>query len=134
VLSGRLVKIFRKKFNVNQNLQFLLFGQIIPEGGFKQEAAGQKRSLTFKSMKTNDLRDQRQEELHEQDDTDQYLKSRHLLNQFNQIKKILMNFAFKDKGKAVLSTEIIQHVMDEMRRERKIYMVLRDVGVEEYCL
>lgn len=52
VNTGRLVKIFRKKFMVNQNLQFLLFGQIIPEGGFKTENGQNGRSYTFKSMKT----------------------------------------------------------------------------------
>lgn len=43
-----------------------------------------------------------------------------------------MNFTFKDKGKQVLSTEIIQHVMDEMRQERKIAMVLKDTNVDTY--
>jgi len=66
------------------------------------------------------------------DDSEQYEKSRHMLNQFNQIKRILMNFTFKDKGKQILSTEIIQHVMDEMRCERKIVMVLKDLNVDEY--
>ena len=43
-----------------------------------------------------------------------------------------MNFSFKDKGKVILSTEINWDVIDEMRKERKIVMVLRDLNVDEY--
>jgi len=43
-----------------------------------------------------------------------------------------MNFVFKDKNKLILSMEIVQDVMDEMRRERKIEMVIMDKGVDEY--
>jgi hypothetical protein len=55
-----------------------------------------------------------------------------MLQQFNQMKKILMNFSFRDKGKVILSTEINWDVIDEMRKERKIVMVLRDLNVDEY--
>jgi hypothetical protein len=48
------------------------------------------------------------------------------------MKKILMNFSFKDKGKVILSTEINWDVIDEMRKERKIVMVLRDLNIDEY--
>ena len=43
-----------------------------------------------------------------------------------------MNFGFKDRGKTILSIEINQNVLEEMRRERKIMMVLQDAGVDEY--
>jgi hypothetical protein len=33
--SSKYIEIFRKQLNVNQNLLFLIFGQMIPEGGFK---------------------------------------------------------------------------------------------------
>ena len=58
-------------------------------------------------MKTADLRDKRKEEITMNDDSEQQARSRHMLNQFNQIKKILMNFSFKDKNKQILSTDII---------------------------
>jgi hypothetical protein len=48
------------------------------------------------------------------------------------MKKILVNFSFKDKGKSILSTEINWDVIDETRKERKIVMVLRDLNVDEY--
>jgi hypothetical protein len=43
-----------------------------------------------------------------------------------------MNFAFKEKSKKILSTEINMDVLDEMRRERKIQMVIRDANVDNY--
>lgn len=43
-----------------------------------------------------------------------------------------MNFAFRDRGKRILAVEINQNVLDEMRRERKIVMVLQDKNVDEY--
>lgn len=48
------------------------------------------------------------------------------------MKKIFINFAFKDKNKMIMSTEISMNVLNEMRRQRKIIMVLNDVNVEEY--
>jgi len=44
-----------------------------------------------------------------------------------------MNFCFKERGKAILSTEVNRAVLDEMRKERKIKMVLGDLNeVEKY--
>ena len=66
------------------------------------------------------------------DDEPQYMQSKHQLDQFNQVKKILVNFAFKNRGKLILCTDIINDVMDEMRCERKILMVLQSKKVNEY--
>lgn len=43
-----------------------------------------------------------------------------------------MNFAFKERGKMILAIEINQDVLDEIRRERKIMMVLQDKNVDNY--
>ena len=43
-----------------------------------------------------------------------------------------MNFSFDNKGTKTLAVEIIENVMDELRRERKIAMVLADAEIEEY--
>ena len=43
-----------------------------------------------------------------------------------------MNFSFDNKGVKTLAVEIIENVMDELRRERKISMVLADAEIEEY--
>lgn len=34
VTTGYLIRHFRARFSVVQNIQFLLFGQMIPKGGF----------------------------------------------------------------------------------------------------
>jgi hypothetical protein len=83
-------------------------------------------------LRTQDLEKVRQEEIQSLDDTEQLANSKHMLQQFNQMKKILMNFSFKDRGKVILSTEINWDVIDEMRKERKIVMVLRDLNIDEY--
>lgn len=66
------------------------------------------------------------------DDEPQYILSKHQLDQFNQVKKILVNFAFRNKGKLILCTDIINDTMDEMRCERKILMVLENRKINEY--
>ena len=58
--------------------------------------------------------------------------SKNQLDQFNEVKKILVNFAFRNRGKLIMCTEIINDVMDEMRCERKILMVLQSKKVNEY--
>lgn len=83
-------------------------------------------------MRTNDLKEVRQDEIQRLDDTDQYIHSKHQLQQFNMLKKILVNFSFKDKGKHVLISDVNWDVIDELRKERKIFMVLRDRGVDQY--
>ena len=60
------------------------------------------------------------------------MQSKHQLDQFNQVKKILVNFSFRNRGKLILCTDIINDVMDEMRCERKILMVLQSKKVNEY--
>ena len=55
-----------------------------------------------------------------------------MLDQFNMVKKVLVNFAFRYKGKMILCTDIINNTMDEMRCERKIKMVLNGHKVNEY--
>lgn len=40
--------------------------------------------------------------------------------------------SFKNKGGRTISVEIIESVMDELRRERKIRMVLMDDEIEAY--
>ena len=49
--------------------------------------------MTFRTMKTQELKEEREAEIEQLDDTAQYQKSKEQLNQFNQVKKILMNFA-----------------------------------------
>jgi hypothetical protein len=56
-----------------------------------------------------------------------------MLQQYNQIKKVLLNFSFVERNKKILVVEIIANVLEEMRGERKIMMVLKDsTKVDEY--
>jgi hypothetical protein len=63
-----LVKMFSNQMAVCRNIQFLLFGQMIPMGGFKS-GSDVKQGMTFKTMKTQDLMEERTREIKEQDNT-----------------------------------------------------------------
>lgn len=67
--TSQFIKSFRIKLKVVQNIQFLLFGQLIPEGGFKNDQYNQNFSRTFKSMKTQELKEEREAEIKHLDDT-----------------------------------------------------------------
>jgi hypothetical protein len=112
-----------------QNILFLVLQQMVPDGGFAVDNANLKGTTTYKSLKTIDLAEVRKEEIEKLDDEPQYMKSKHMLDQYNMIKKILNNFAFRNKGKLILCTEIINDCMDELRCERKIIMVLEDKNI-----
>lgn len=60
------------------------------------------------------------------DNTAYTVYAKNELSQFNQIKKVLVNFSFADRDKKILSTEICINLMQEMRQERKIRMALQD--------
>ena len=82
-------------------------------------------------MKTEDLKEERQEEIIRLDDNIQYNISREVLKQFKEVKRVLNNVSFNDKGKKVIIPEILIDIFDELRKERKIFMVLQDaVGVD----
>jgi hypothetical protein len=82
-------------------------------------------------MKTAELQEQRKIEKTKLDDTGQTNTSKSELIQYNQIKKIIVNFAFTDKKKKVLASDIGINILAEMRRERKIRMALED-KTDEY--
>lgn len=108
---------------------------MIPLGGFRKLGPGGtagEQGATLKSMRTADLKDYRVEELQRLDDTSQREKSRHEINQYNQVKNIIINFSFIDRNKKVFSTDITYDVIDELRRERKIMMVINDTNVDQY--
>jgi len=54
------------------------------------------------------------------------------LQQFSEIKKVLRNISFIEKAKRIVSPEILLDVLDEIRRERKILMVIQDDNVDQY--
>ena len=44
---------------------------------------------------------------------------------------MIHNLSFSDHGKKTLAVDIVENVMDELRRERKTKMVLADAKIEE---
>lgn len=62
-----MIKIFRKRFLVQQNIQYLIFGQFINFD--KNDERGNMRSTTYKSMRTQDLKEVRENEILSLDDT-----------------------------------------------------------------
>jgi len=48
------------------------------------------------------------------------------------VKEILLNLSFKDKGKMILSNDIVWDVLDEVRKERKVIMALTDDTIDDY--
>lgn len=83
-------------------------------------------------MRTTDLKEIRKQEIQRLDSTDQQTSSKGMLEQFNMVKKVLGNFSFRDRGKNILVSDINWDVIDELRKERKIRMVLEDKGIDEY--
>jgi len=130
VTTTQLIRIFRHQFKVQAHIQFLLFGQFVPKGGFK--TVDQRKQMTLKSMKTEKLIEERENELLLMNDDQQLNISKEIIQQFNQIKKLLHCITYKVNEKKVLCTNIIIHIMNEMRQDRKIKMVLKDRGIEEY--
>lgn len=83
-------------------------------------------------MKTSDLQEWRQKEIEEEDDTNKVIDAKLMLEQFNQVKRILLNLAVQDKGKKTLVTDLSLTVLHEMRKQRKIQMILQGSHVDEY--
>jgi len=83
-------------------------------------------------MKTSNLKSYNDQMKKVKDTGDTIIKSKHDIKQFNEIKCVLINFSFINEGKKTLCVDIIESVMDELRRDRKIRMVLNDAEIEEY--
>lgn len=52
--------------------------------------------------------------------------------QFAETKRMIHNLTFVHKGKHTLSMTIVEHLLDEMRKERKIRLVLDGEDIELY--
>jgi len=83
-------------------------------------------------MKTTNLKTYKEQVVAMENQEGQIAKSKNDITQFNQIKSVLLNFSFNNAGAKTLCVDIIESVMDELRRERKIRMVLADAEIEEY--
>lgn len=83
-------------------------------------------------MKTDNLKKFKDECEEVENNTEQRDQAKLELSQFNQIKNILFNLSFNHKGHKTLQVDIIEIILDELRRERKIRMVLEDAEIEHY--
>lgn len=84
-------------------------------------------------MRTQDLELSRKQELAAQDNTRDLRRARQGLGQYCQVKKVLVHYGFIHRGRPVISTEIVTHVLEELRKERKIKMAIqRTDHIEEY--
>jgi len=83
-------------------------------------------------MKTENLKDYKNKEQELEEVKNQIAGSRYKIQQFRELKSILLNLSYNDNGRKTLNVEIIQDVLDELRRERKTKMVLADEDIEEY--
>lgn len=83
-------------------------------------------------MRTETLKDYKNKNQELKEVADQVENSRYKLQQFKELKYVLMNLSYNDNGKNTLNVDIIQDVLDELRRERKTKMVLADEDIEEY--
>ena len=64
-----------------QNIQFIMFGQMIPKNGWKTGNSDLDKAFTqYKSMRTQDLEQERQAEKERLDDSIQFKKSREEMN------------------------------------------------------
>lgn len=132
VYSQDMVKTFRQMYSIKDNIQYLLYGQMIPENGFTQSVVARKGTNKLRNTRTQNLREYMDKTRQIEDNTKQIEKSKYEIDQFNQIKQCLNNFSFENFQQKMLSIEIIDNCLDELRRERKIEMVLQDEQIEEY--
>jgi len=79
-----------------------------------------------------DLDRDRKSQIQALDETASFQQAKLMLEQYVQIKRIFINFSIKENKKNIVSTDNMVNVIDEMRRERKVLMVIRDDKVDEY--
>ena len=120
----------RKKYNIKENIQYLLFGQFV--NGTASSSLGNDGTSLLKNTKTTNLRAYKNRMAELENTEEQLKKSRYDIDQFNQIKSVLINLSYNNNGQKTLCVDIVENVMDELRRERKTKMVLNDEEIEQY--
>lgn len=90
------------------------------------------RSNTIVTQRTQDLMKAREEESIANDYEKTQMKVSDQLQQFSEIKRILINYTFTDDERRILVAEIVAGILDEMRMERKIMLIIDDEDVDAY--
>lgn len=137
-----MVKQLREDLEVNSLLQFLIFGQcagnkkiVTERNADDAKETGNAFQQRIKRMKTANLIESRKKQKIAQDSTSAYDKSFFMLHQFNQMKSIVANQSFVNNENQIVCADIVCDVLEEMRRERKMIMVIKNANsVKEYVL
>lgn len=123
------VRTMRQKYLIKENIQYLLFGQFI---NGNKSSLGTTGTQILKSTKTSNLKAYRSKIQELENTAEQLTKSRYEIDQYNQLKSILINLSYSNGNQKTLCVDIVENVMDELRRERKTKMVLDDAEIEQY--
>ena len=86
----------------------------------------------MRSLKTQNLAAHRSKAQQTKDEEARAVDAKFWISQFVETKKLLSNFSFDNDEVKTLSIDIIENILDEKRRDRKIKMVLNDEDIEEY--
>jgi len=133
------IKKLREDLGINSLLQYLIFGQFITTnkkdeadmGGHADQS--QNYQSQIQRMQTDNMRERRRTEKAARNQKENLNNALQKLKQFNEIKRISSNQSFYNNNNALLCTEIVYDIFDEMRRERKIMMAINESGhVQEY--
>mmetsp|Transcript_17619 Transcript_17619/g.27259 ORF Transcript_17619/g.27259 Transcript_17619/m.27259 type:complete len:140 (+) Transcript_17619:3240-3659(+) len=106
---------------------------MFPESGFGNNTVLQNNNQNrLVSLSTANIKNFKKAQQMKENTMEQVRISKYDIEQYNNVKSILINFSFENAGQKTLCVEIIENVMDELRRERKILMVLADSNIEQY--
>ena len=84
-------------------------------------------------MRTINMKEKRMKEKAALIDTSGYSKALFTIGQFNQLKKIARNLSLFLKSIQSISVDIMIDIIDELSRDRKIMMVIKDLNqIKEY--
>ena len=99
----KTVITFRQRFLVKENIQYLLFGQFMNGNNQNDKSGG----THLKNMKTETLKNYKNKNQELKEVADQVENSRYKLQQFKELKCILMNLSYNDNGIKTLNVDII---------------------------
>ena len=85
-------------YSIKDNIQYLLYGQMIPERGFREDYKGKKGTNILKSVKTKNLREYMDKTREIENVQVQVNKAKYEIDQFNETKSCFNNFSFLHAG------------------------------------
>lgn len=131
-----LVKILRRQMQVVPNLQYLLFNDAVHPMLRHQyrEFAEKMRKQRLAQGSQNLMDSLTIKEQQQQVDEAFARECSDKIKQYNEIKTFLLNVAFQDKGKPTICLDILLNIMEELRKDRKIKMTIKDKNIDDYIM